>query len=285
MTSTSDFGSGERVSHDASAYYARHLQPLWFRESVWADGAENPLPFDDEAALFCQSSEAMTQLPDRSVHLMVTSPPYNVGKQYDADLAMPDYIAFIKSVLSETYRVLAPGGRACVNVSDLGRKPYLPLHAYIIQSAEEIGYTMRGTIIWEKGNSGLGCAWGSWLSASDPVLRDTREFVLVFQREGARLRGESTMTAQEFTEWTKSTWHIQAESAKRIGHPAPFPVELPRRLINLYSFKGDVVLDPFCGSGTTGVAALRSGRRFVGYDTDPTYIELARQRMAQRSLL
>jgi site-specific DNA-methyltransferase (adenine-specific) len=144
---------------------------------------------------------------------------------------------------------------------------------------------MRGEIIWHKGaGAGVSMAWGSWQSATNPVLRDTHEYILVFSKGSfSRKRSdgrEDTITRDQFMEWTKSVWTMSPESAKKVGHPAPFPVELPYRLIQLYTFKGDVVLDPFMGSGSTAIAALKAERKYVGYDVDAGYIRLAEERIA-----
>jgi site-specific DNA-methyltransferase (adenine-specific) len=225
----------------------------------------------------------MTEIPDHSVHLMITSPPYNVSKEYDEDLTLEEYSDLLKRVFAETYRVLVTGGRACINIANLGRKPYLPLHAFIIGDMLEIGFHMRGEIIWNKaGSASPSTAWGSWLSASNPVLRDIHEYILVFSKESfsrPNLEKESTIQRDDFLELTKSVWTFPAESARKVGHPAPFPEELPRRLIELYTFQSDVVLDPFCGSGTTCVAALRAGRRYLGYEIVPEYIQIAEERL------
>lgn len=232
-----------------------------------------------------QSSEHMSQLPDKSIHLMITSPPYNVQKDYDDNLSLPEYLELLRRVFQETYRVLVPGGRACVNVANLGRKPYIPLHAMIISEMLELGFLMRGEIIWNKAASASpSTAWGSWLSASNPVLRDVHEYILIFSKQNfslAKNEKESTIEKDEFLDWTKSVWTFPTVSAKKIGHPAPFPEELPRRLIELYSFLGDVVLDPFCGSGTTCVSARRLGRQYVGYELFEEYIHIANQRLEE----
>ena len=148
---------------------------------------------------------------------------------------------------------------------------------------------MRGEIIWDKSASaGTSCAWGSWKSASNPVLRDIHEYILVFSKGRYNRPSKnktSTISNDEFLEFTKSIWTFPSESAKRVNHPAPFPVELPRRLIQLYTYAGDIVLDPFIGSGTTAVASVKSGRRYVGYDTSPEYVEIAETRLAQDELL
>lgn len=229
------------------------------------------------------SSENMSELPDNSVALMVTSPPYNVGKDYDKDLSLESHLDLLRHVLRETYRVLESGGRVAFNVANLYRKPYIPLNSYVSQIASEIGYLMRGEIIWIKANgSRSSSAWGSWMSASNPTLRDLHEYVLVFSKDrlDKQRKGESTISRDEFMTATTSTWAIRPESAKRVGHPAPFPVKLVQRLINLYTFEGEVVLDPFMGSGSTAVAAVKTGRLFVGYEVSEDYIELCYRRVA-----
>ncbi|KKP32492.1 MAG: M4C-methyltransferase [Candidatus Roizmanbacteria bacterium GW2011_GWA2_32_13] len=228
----------------------------------------------------------MTELPDNSVHLMVTSPPYNVGKDYDKNLSMNEYRELLTKVFKETYRVLVPGGRACVNIANLGRKPYLPIHSYVIEDMQKIGYLMRGEVIWNKASSASqSFAWGSWLSATNPTLRDIHEYILIFSKDGFGRkkpeRRQPTITKEEFMEYTKSIWTFSAERASRIGHPAPFPIELPYRLIQLYTFEDEVVLDPFVGSGTTCLATLKTKRRYVGYDNDKKYCELAERRIEE----
>ncbi len=248
-------------------------------------GAEQPVPPTLLDHIVCRSSERMAALPDRSIHLMVTSPPYNAGKEYDQDLTLDEYRELLRRVFSETYRVLVAGGRACINLANLGRKPYIPLHVFIVQDLLEIGFLMRGEIIWNKaGSASPSTAWGSWRSAANPVLRDIHEYILVFSKESFARKGkgrENSLGRDEFLEWTKSVWTFPAVSARQIGHPAPFPEELPRRLIELYTFRGDVVLDPFCGSGTTCLAAKRLGRHYLGFDIDKNYAALARRRLAQ----
>lgn len=227
----------------------------------------------------------MSELPDNSVQLMITSPPYNVKKDYDQDLTLEEYRKFLKGVMRETYRVLVTGGRACVNIANLGRKPYIPLHSYLIEDMLELGFLMRGEIIWNKAaSSSSSTAWGTWLSATNPVLRDVHEYILIFSKGSFSRDGksrESTIVRDEFLEFTKSVWTFPAVSAQRVGHPAPFPEELPRRLIELYSFSGDVILDPFCGSGTTCLAAIKTGRDYVGYEIDLEYVRLAEQRIGE----
>ena len=284
-TRTSAFGSPGRAGHDSSSFYAGKLYDGQPREQ---DGvyAENPIPADSLNCIFCHSAEAMTELPDCSVHLMVTSPPYNVGKEYDEDLSMDDYLAFLQRVWKETWRVLVPGGRMCINVANLGRKPYIPLHAFIAEQAIHLGFLMRGEIIWNKAASASpSTAWGSWKSPSNPILRDVHEYILVFCKEAFKRQNPSkrasTITRDEFLEYNKSVWNFSAESARKVGHPAPFPLELPRRLIQLYTFENEIVLDPFMGSGQTALAAARGNRHFVGYEIDKHYVELANRRIKE----
>lgn len=281
-TETSAFGAPGRIGHDASRFYdSRLYEDLPGDKDV--EYTENPVPEEHLDRLFCKSSEAMNELPDSSVHLMVTSPPYNASKEYDEDLSLGEYLAFLAGVWRETFRVLVPGGRACINVANLGRKPYIPLHSFIVEQMLAVGYLMRGEIIWNKAASASpSTAWGSWMSATNPVLRDVHEYILVFSKDTFRRESkgcESTITRDDFLEWTRSVWSFPAVSAKKIGHPAPFPVELPHRLIQLYTFQGDVVLDPFAGSGTTCVAAKSNGRHFLGYETNEAYIRLAEDRL------
>ncbi len=280
---TSSFGTQSRISHDASQYYESKLYAHIPKEQA-AQSPDNVLPSAMTNRIVHGSSEQMADLPDNCVQLMVTSPPYNVTKTYDDDLSLQEYLDLLRRVFAETLRVLSHGGRACINVANLGRKPYIPLSDYITHIMIDLGYLMRGEIIWAKGaGAGVSMAWGSWQSAANPVLRDTHEYILVFSKGSfSRVKAgrQSTITRDQFMEWTKSVWTMNTESARRVGHPAPFPVELPARLIQLYTFADDVVLDPFLGSGTTALAAKQAGRRYVGYDTSADYVALAERRLA-----
>ncbi len=281
-TATSAFGTPGRISHDSTKFYESRLYE-GMNKGEQVKYVENEIPKENLNSLFCKSSEKMDELPDNSVHLMVTSPPYNVTKEYDNNLSLKEYVDLLNRVWKETYRVLVPGGRACINVANLGRKPYIPLHSYIIEGMQHIGFLMRGEIIWNKASSASpSTAWGTWLSAANPVLRDIHEYILIFSKEtfSRKRKGkEATIKKEEFLEWTKSVWTFPAVSAKQIRHPAPFPEELPHRLIQLYTFKNDVVLDPFVGSGTTCLVAIKDKRNYVGYDIDPQYIKLAESRI------
>src|SRR3972149_1094487 len=209
-TSTSSFGSPGRAGHDSSAFYSTRL----YEEQPQAESmtyVENPVPAERLNTIIQATSEQMSDLPDSSVHLMVTSPPYNVGKDYDENLSLDEYLVFLRRVWSETYRVLVPGGRACINVANLGRKPYIPLHLFFARDMMNLGFLMRGEIIWDKAASASSStAWGSWQSASNPTLRDTHEYILVFSKGNFRrvkLDGrENTIPKDQFLEFTKSVW-------------------------------------------------------------------------------
>ena len=288
-TTTSSFGTNGRINHDSSKFYNSRMY-AGFEIKKGNQEKANPFPTELENQILHASAEKMDAIPGNSVHLMVTSPPYNASKEYDEDLSLDEYLSFLKNVFSETFRVLVPGGRACINVANLGRKPYLPLTTFITQMMIDIGFLMRGEIIWDKAASASpSTAWGSWKSASNPILRDIHEYILIFSKADYKrqlTKAEKEVKANsigrdEFLEWTKTIWQMKAASARRIGHPAPFPIELPSRLIELYSFETDIVLDPFMGSGTTAIAALKNKRKYVGFEIMEEYITLAQERIGR----
>ena len=279
-TKTSAFGASKREGHDSSGFYSRGLMAI--EETTDDVVAETTVSNE----IFAHTAENMSELPDTSVALMVTSPPYHVGKDYDSDISFEDYLEMLARVFTETYRVLEPGGRAVINVANLGRRPYIPLSHIVTRQMLDIGFYMRGEIIWQKAKGASGnCAWGSWRSATNPVVRDIHEYCLVFSkgRFDRVRRGQSTISAEDFMAGTLSIWELPSESASRAGHPAPFPVDLPRRFIELYTFEDDLVLDPFIGSGTTAVAAVQNGRRYIGYEIEPEYVARAIERVNEAS--
>jgi site-specific DNA-methyltransferase (adenine-specific) len=284
-THTSDFGVGKRESHDSTNFYERSLFEGGLPMQTPTEkltGISVPPPGDWSNRIYTKSAEDMSELPDNSVGLAFTSPPYNVGKQYDEDMDLDTYMQLIASVGHEVYRVLRPGGRYVINIANLGRKPYIPLHMFLFQVHIKNNFLPMGEIIWQKGKGANGsCAWGSWMSARSPRLRDLHEYLLVFAKQSYSRpdKGESDIKREEFMSATLSIWEIPPESAKRVGHPAPFPIALAERVIHLFSYVDDLILDPFMGSGTTLVAAAKNRRGFVGYDINPKYTILATQRL------
>ena len=292
-TRTRAFGAGNRESHDASDFYARFRAP-----ELSDDETVNPCQIAD--TIVHGDARDMADVDDSCVALVVTSPPYYAGKEYEQALGeghVPgsyiDFLAMLRDVFAECRRVLEPGGRIAVNVANLGRKPYRSLSADVMRILQDdLGLLPRGEVIWQKAKGATGSiAVGSYMSASNPVLRDVSERVIVAskgrfdraisrkKRERDGLPFENTITKEEFFEATLDVWEIRPEHARRVGHPAPFPVELPERFIKLYTYRGDVVLDPFMGSGSTAIAAARNDRRYVGYETDAEYVKLANERL------
>ena len=294
-TETSRFGVGRREGHDASAFYGQFPAPV-----LSEDDEINPCPVAD--TLWCGDARDMSVVPDKSIALVVTSPPYFAGKEYEAALgtghipgSYVEYLEMLAAVFAESVRVLEPGGRIAVNVANLGRKPYRSLAGDVTRILQDnLGLLLRGEVVWIKGEGANGsCAWGSYGSAANPVLRDVSERVIIAskgrfdravdrpKRERRGLPWENSISPEDFRAWTLDTWKIPPERARRIGHPAPFPVELPRRVIELLTYVGDCVLDPFSGSAQTAIACLRTGRHYVGFDTDADYVQLGLRRVEE----
>lgn len=299
-TSTKAFGAGARESHDASAFYARFTPPVTTDDETVVHPEDRP--FNDEIFLGTAQSvlASNANVADNSVALVVTSPPYFVGKDYEEAMGQGhvpaeygDHLQILHDVFADCVRKLEPGGRIAVNVANLGRKPYRSQAGDIIDIFEHLGLLLRGEIIWKKGKGmSSSTAWGSFQRASNPVLRDLTERIIVAskgrfdraiaarQRESMGLPCHGSIYKEEFMEATYDLWEIPPESATRVGHPAPFPIELPKRLIDLYTYYDDLVLDPFMGAGTTAVAAVRAGRNYVGCETEADYVKLANGRIA-----
>jgi site-specific DNA-methyltransferase (adenine-specific) len=291
-TSTASFGSSRRESHDASAFYERFVAP-----EISSESTVNPSGALD--VIYARDARRMDAVASDSVALVVTSPPYFAGKQYEESLGVDgvpatyfEYLQLLRDVFAECKRVLEPGGRIAVNVANLGRRPYRSLSGDVTDILQELGLLLRGEVIWCKGKAAGGsCAWGTFQRPANPVLRDITERIVIAskgrfdrahtpaERLAKGLPSTATISREEFMEATTDLWEIASESATKVGHPAPFPVELPRRLIELYTYEGDVVLDPFMGSGSAAVAALRSGRHYVGFDTDKGYVAAAKRRI------
>jgi len=222
-------------------------------------------------------------LPDGCVALVVTSPPQDISAGRHGGLGLDEYLAFLRGVWAECRRVLREGGRLCVNVAGVQGESYVPLHSHIEHQLIEDGWLMLGTVIWHKTEATGKLATGDRPGTPhSPGIREVHEHVLVFSKDERGLEldpGDPELGAEEMTELSKSVWVFPAESPKRVGHPAPFPEELPHRLIKLYSRPGDLILDPFVGSGTTCAVAKKLGRRWFGIDSNPDYVLLAHERI------
>ena len=283
-TSTKSFGSSKKETHDSSYFYDSKLfntQKIVQQKSI----IQNEISKEVLNKVHNKDSKNIDFIPDNSIHLIITSPPYNNSKEYDEDLSLEEYLKLINDVMVEAHRILIRGGRICINIANIGRKPYIPLSTYIDQIMIKIGFLPRGQIIWDKSASaGPSTAWGSWQSASNPILRDIHEYILVyskgeFGRKNSRSNKDDSISKDAFLENTKSIWKFPTASARKIGHPAPFPIELPKRLIELYSFENDIILDPFAGSGTTAIAAKTTNRNYIMIDINSDYCKLATERI------
>lgn len=229
---------------------------------------------------------ATQRIPDKSVDLVVTSPPYNVNIQYnshDDHVSYEEYLDFSRRWMTRCCSWLKDDGRFCLNIPlDKNKGGQQSVGADLTTIAKQIGFSYHSTVIWNEGNISRRTAWGSWLSASAPyVIAPVELIVVLYKTSWKKTSGsrESDITREEFMAWTNGLWTFNGEKKKKIGHPAPFPVELPRRCIKLFSFVGDSVLDPFMGSGTTLVAASRCNRHGIGVEVDPHYCELAVRRI------
>jgi DNA modification methylase len=225
-------------------------------------------------------------ISNKSIDLIVTSPPYNVDIEYNSHndkLSYRDYLNFSKNWLSRCFEWLKDDGRFCLNIPlDKNKGGQQSVGADLTTIAKDIGFKYHSTVVWNEGNISRRTAWGSWLSASAPyVIAPVELIVILYKKTWKKTSGsrESDITKEEFMGWTNGLWTFSGESKKKIGHPAPFPVELPRRCIKLFSFVRDTILDPFMGSGSTLIAAYLSKRKGIGVEIDKNYCELAKQRL------
>ena len=243
-----------------------------------------PIP---RALLFNDDALRPDVIPGGCCDLIVTSPPYNVGMPYTGKaggdlLGYNAYMDFTRGWLANCLHWTRPTGRLCVNVSlDKNKNGKMPLSSDVTQAALNVGWKYHATIIWNEGNISRRTAWGSWKSASAPHVIAPVEVVLVLYKDEWKRenQGENDITGDEFKDWVLGLWKFNGEKAKRIGHDAPFPRDLPRRCIRLFSFKNDVVFDPFVGSGTTMIEALANGRRAIGIEKEKRYYDLATKRI------
>lgn len=252
------------------------------------------LPFfqQNKVTIYNEDFVLTQRLAPDSIDLVVTSPPYNVGIEYgshDDETDYSHYLEFSRQWLQKCFEVAKPDGRLCMNIPlDKNKGGQQSICADITTIAKAIGWNYHSTIIWNEGNISRRTAWGSWLSASAPYVIAPVEVIVVMykahwkkQHRAGRVTG---ISKEEFMAWTNGVWSFNGESKKRIGHPAPFPRELPKRCIKLFSFEGDIVLDPFLGSGTTLIEALSNNRYGIGFDIDETYCQLAKKRLQEEWL-
>jgi len=223
---------------------------------------------------------------ENSIDLIVTSPPYNVDIKYGSyadDISYEGYLEFTREWLGRCLKMAKDDGRFCLNVPlDKNKGGQQSVYADITTIAKQLGWKYHSTIIWNEQNISRRTAWGSWLSASAPyVIAPVEVIIVLYKKQWKKIGGsrQSDITREEFMEWTNGVWNFSGESRKKVGHPAPFPVELPRRCIKLFTFVGDTVLDPFLGSGSTLVACLETARKGIGVEIDDHYCEIAKQRL------
>jgi site-specific DNA-methyltransferase (adenine-specific) len=229
-------------------------------------------------------------IPEDSIDLIVTSPPYNVGIDYNSHndtISYKEYLDWTGEWLEKAYRLMKSDGRMCLNIPlDKNKGGQQSVYADITTIAKKVGLKYHSTVIWNEGNISRRTAWGSWLSASAPYVIAPVETIVILYKDNWKKhrRGRSDITKNEFIEWTNGLWTFSGESKKKIGHPAPFPVELPRRCIKLFSYVGDTVLDPFLGSGSTAIAAYKLNRKAIGVEIDETYFRLAIKRIMKECI-
>jgi DNA modification methylase len=233
----------------------------------------------------CDIERGLSLIPGEFVNLIVTSPPYNAGKSYEKELGELEYYEFVLKLCKEFYRILRDDGRFCINVTfNINRRsedhlevlfPYIQWIKALIDS----GLNIKEDIIWDQKNSGCGTQWGSWRSPSAPHIQHVTERIIIGYKNRWKLykRGESDISPEEFIKFTSDLWSFNSEM--RRNHPAPFPEELPYRCLKLFSWQGDIVLDPFMGSGTTGLVCKKLNRNYIGIDNNHEYVEYARKRI------
>lgn len=240
----------------------------------------------EDIKIICDDVISTKQIPDQSINLVVTSPPYNVDIKYNStndQITYEEYLEFSRKWMSRCFEWLIDGGRFCLNVPlDKNKGGQQSVGADMTVLAKKIGFKYHSTVIWNEGNISRRTAWGSWMNASAPYVIAPVELIIILYKNNWKVPSEgrtSGISRDEFMSWTNGMWTFSGESKKRIGHPAPFPIELPLRCIKLFSYIEDIVLDPFLGSGSTLIAAHKTGRKSIGIDIDLGYCELAKNRI------
>lgn len=227
-------------------------------------------------------TKGMRRISDGCIHCVITSPPYNVGMNYNGyndDKEYSDYLLWMTDIFNQCYRILSTDGRMCVNIGD-GKNGAIPTHSDFIQICKNIGFNVMTTIVWNKNTTSKRTAWGSFMSATAPSFPRNFEYILVFAKsKKLQKNGESTISKDDFIKWSNGMWTIKPEIQSKAGHPAAFPIELPTRLIRMLTFKNDIVLDPFMGSGTTAIASIKEKRHFVGFELSKDYYDMACKRI------
>ena len=224
-------------------------------------------------------------IKDNSIDLMITSPPYNLDIKYnshDDKMSYHAYLEFTKEWLSKCYKLAMDDGRFCLNIPlDKNKGGQQSVCADITTIAKDVGWQYHSTIIWNEGNISRRTAWGSWLSASAPyVIAPVEVILILYKKYWKKLHyGKSDIAKHEFMDWTNGVWAFNGESKKKIGHPTPFPRELPKRCIKLFSYTSDTILDPFLGSGSTLLACIDTKRKGIGIEIDKEYCGLAKRRI------
>ncbi|MFA3783044.1 site-specific DNA-methyltransferase [Melioribacteraceae bacterium 4301-Me] len=247
-----------------------------------------------ENEIYIYNDDVLTTncIDENTIDLIITSPPYNVDIKYASHndkMDYNDYLDFTKEWLLKCYKLVKNDGRFCLNIPlDKNKGGQQSVYADITTIAKQIGWKYHSTIIWNEQNISRRTAWGSWLSASAPYVIAPVEMIVIFYKKEWEKNSKgrkSDITKDEFLEWTNGVWNFTGESKKRVGHPAPFPVELPKRCIKLFSFVGDTVLDPFMGSGSTLIACAQTDRIGIGIDIEINYCKLAKQRLIKEGFI
>ena len=268
----------------------RDTRKIFIPEFHKVDAENKPYFQKDSMEIYNDDILTTEHIKEGTVDLIVTSPPYNVGieySQHNDKTSYNDYLLFTEKWLKKCLNLLKDDGRFCLNIPlDKNKGGQQSVCADITTIAKQVGWKYHSTIIWNEQNISRRTAWGSWLSARAPYVIAPVEVIVIFYKKFWRKTsgsGKSDISKKEFMEWTNGVWNFAGESKKRIGHPAPFPVELPKRCIKLFTFIEDIVLDPFLGSGSTLIASALSNRKGIGVEIDKDYCELAKERLIKEA--